>query len=301
MTIKFDDKVVIVTGAGGGLGKSHALEFARRGAKVVVNDLGGSVDGSGGASDAANAVVEEIKAEGGEAIANGASVADQSGVQNMVDEVMSKWGRIDVLVNNAGILRDKSFHKISLEEFNAVMDVHFQGSVYTSHAVYPIMREQNFGRIIFTSSSGGLSGNFGQANYGAAKMAMIGLMNCLKIEGQKYNVHSSAVAPVALSRMTENLFPEGIGERFLPEYVTPAVIYLASDDAPNGAIIGAGAGVFTQFRIFETMGLALGTGDDMTPENIAAGWSSVADMDDARELFSGPEQTIKILEQADKA
>ena len=301
MTIKFDDKVVIVTGAGGGLGKSHALEFARRGAKVVVNDLGGSVDGSGGASDAANAVVEEIKAEGGEAIANGASVADQSGVQNMIDEVMSKWGRIDVLVNNAGILRDKSFHKISLEEFNAVMDVHFQGSVYTSHAVYPIMREQNFGRIIFTSSSGGLSGNFGQANYGAAKMAMIGLMNCLKIEGQKYNVHSSAVAPVALSRMTENLFPEGIGERFLPEYVTPAVIYLASDDAPNGAIIGAGAGVFTQFRIFETMGLALGTGDNMTPENIAAGWSSVADMDDARELFSGPEQTIKILEQADKA
>ncbi len=301
MTIKFDDKVVIVTGAGGGLGKSHALEFARRGAKVVVNDLGGSVDGSGGASDAANAVVEEIKAEGGEAIANGASVADQSGVQNMIDEVMSKWGRIDVLVNNAGILRDKSFHKISLEEFNAVMDVHFQGSVYTSHAVYPIMREQNFGRIIFTTSSGGLSGNFGQANYGAAKMAMIGLMNCLKIEGQKYNVHSSSVAPVALSRMTENLFPEGIGERFLPEYVTPAVIYLASDDAPNGAIIGAGAGVFTQFRIFETMGLALGTGDDMTPENIAAGWSSVADMDDARELFSGPEQTIKILEQADKA
>ena len=301
MTIKFDDKVVIVTGAGGGLGKSHALEFARRGAKVVVNDLGGSVDGSGGASDAANAVVEEIKAEGGEAIANGASVADQSGVQNMIDEVISKWGRIDVLVNNAGILRDKSFHKISLEEFNAVMDVHFQGSVYTSHAVYPIMREQNFGRIIFTTSSGGLSGNFGQANYGAAKMAMIGLMNCLKIEGQKYNVHSSAVAPVALSRMTENLFPEGIGERFLPEYVTPAVIYLASDDAPNGAVIGAGAGVFTQFRIFETMGLALGTGDNMTPENIAAGWSSVADMDDARELFSGPEQTIKILEQADKA
>ena len=301
MTIKFDDKVVIVTGAGGGLGKSHALEFARRGAKVVVNDLGGSVDGSGGASDAANAVVEEIKAEGGEAIANGASVADQSGVQNMIDEVMSKWGRIDVLVNNAGILRDKSFHKISLEEFDAVMDVHFQGSVYTSHSVYPIMREQNFGRNIFTTSSGGLSGNFGQANYGAAKMAMIGLMNCLKIEGQKYNVHSSAVAPVALSRMTENLFPEGIGERFLPEYVTPAVIYLASDDAPNGAIIGAGAGVFTQFRIFETMGLALGTEDNMTPENIAAGWSSVADMDDARELFSGPEQTIKILEQADKA
>lgn len=300
MTIRFDNKVVIVTGAGGGLGKQHAIEFAKRGAKVVVNDLGASVDGSGGASETANAVVEEIKAYGGEAIANGSSVSDKQGVDNMVAEIMNKWGRIDVLVNNAGILRDKSFHKISLEEFNAVMDVHFQGSVYTSHAVYPIMREQNFGRIIFTTSSGGLFGNFGQANYGAAKMAMVGLMNCLKIEGHKYNVFSSAVAPVALSRMTEALFPEGVGERFLPEYVTPAVIYLASDNAPNGAIIGAGAGVFTQFRIFETMGVALGTGENMTPENIAANWDAVSSMDDARECFSGPEQTVKILEQADK-
>ena len=284
MAIRFDDKVAIVTGAGGGLGKQHALEFARRGAKVVVNDLGGAVDGSGGASDAANAVVEEIKAEGGEAISNGSSVADKEGVSKMIAETMEKWGRIDILVNNAGIL-----------------DVHFQGSFYASHAVYPIMRDQNFGRIIFTTSSGGLCGNFGQANYGAAKMGMIGLMNCLKIEGQKYNVFSSAVAPVALSRMTDSLFPEGIGERFMPEYVTPAVIYLASEESQNGAIIGAGAGVFTRFRILETMGLALGTGDEMTPENIATGWDSVSDMEDARELFSGPEQTIKILEQADKA
>jgi NAD(P)-dependent dehydrogenase (short-subunit alcohol dehydrogenase family) len=184
MSIRFDDKVAIVTGAGGGLGKQHALEFARRGAKVVVNDLGSAVDGSGGSSDAANAVVEEIKAEGGEAIANGSSVADQEGVSKMVTETMDKWGRIDILVNNAGILRDKSFHKVTIEEFNQVMDVHFQGSFYTSHAVYPIMREQNFGRIIFTTSSGGLVGSFGQTNYGAAKMAMIGLMNCLKIEGR---------------------------------------------------------------------------------------------------------------------
>jgi NAD(P)-dependent dehydrogenase (short-subunit alcohol dehydrogenase family) len=301
MAIRFDDKVAIVTGAGGGLGKQHALEFARRGAKVVVNDLGGAVDGSGGASDAANAVVEEIKAEGGEAIANGSSVADKDGVSKMVADTMDKWGRIDILVNNAGILKDKSFHKMTTEEFDQVMDVHFQGSFYVSHAVYPIMREQNFGRIIFTTSSGGLCGNFGQANYGAAKMGMIGLMNCLKVEGQKYNVFSSAVAPIAFSRMTDSLFPEGIGERFMPEYVTPAVIYLASDGVPNGAIIGAGAGVFTRFRIFETMGLSLGTGNDMTPENIAAGWDSVSDMDDARELFHGPEQTIKILEQADKS
>ena len=300
MTIRFDDKVAIVTGAGGGLGKQHALELARRGAKVVVNDLGGAVDGSGGASDAANAVVEEIKAEGGEAIANGSSVADKDGVSKMVADTMDKWGRIDILVNNAGILKDKSFHKMTTEEFDQVMDVHFQGSFYVSHAVYPIMREQNFGRIIFTTSSGGLCGNFGQANYGSAKMGMIGLMNCLKVEGQKYNVFSSAVAPIAFSRMTDSLFPEGIGERFMPEYVTPAVIYLASDGGPNGAIIGAGAGVFTRFRIFETMGLSLGTGNDMTPENIALGWDSVSDMDDARELFHGPEQTIKILEQADK-
>ena len=300
MSMRFDEKVVIVTGAGGGLGKEHAIEFAKRGAKVVVNDLGGSVDG-GGASDSANEVVELIKSEGGEAIANGASVTDLDAVKGMVDETINKWGRIDVLVNNAGILRDKSFHKITTEEFDQVMDVHFQGSFYASHAVYPIMREQNFGRIIFTTSSGGLCGNFGQANYGAAKMGMIGLMNCLKIEGQKYNVFSSAVAPVALSRMTDSLFPEGIGERFMPEYVTPAVIYLASEESQNGAIIGAGAGVFTRFRILETMGLALGTGDEMTPENIAAGWDSVSDMEDARELFSGPEQTIKILEQADKS
>ena len=300
MAIRFDDKVAIVTGAGGGLGKQHALELARRGAKVVVNDLGGAVDGSGGASDAANTVVEEIKAEGGEAIANGSSVADKDGVSKMVADTMDKWGRIDILVNNAGILKDKSFHKMTTEEFDQVMDVHFQGSFYVSHAVYPIMREQNFGRIIFTTSSGGLCGNFGQANYGSAKMGMIGLMNCLKVEGQKYNVFSSAVAPIAFSRMTDSLFPEGIGERFMPEYVTPAVIYLASDGGPNGAIIGAGAGVFTRFRIFETMGLSLGTGNDMTPENIALGWDSVSDMDDARELFHGPEQTIKILEQADK-
>ncbi|MEK9649465.1 MAG: SDR family NAD(P)-dependent oxidoreductase [Gammaproteobacteria bacterium] len=300
MSIRFENKVVIVTGSGRGLGKQHALEFAKRGAKVVVNDFGGSVDGSGGASEMANAVVEEIKACGGEALANGCSVSDKQGVDNMISEVMDTWGRIDILVNNAGILRDKSFHKITIEEFNAVMEVHFQGSVYTSHAVFPIMRTQNFGRIIFTTSSGGLFGNFGQANYGAAKMAMIGLMNCLKIEGQKYNVFSSAVAPVALSRMTEALFPEGVGERFLPEFVTPAVIYLASDDAPNGVILGAGAGVFTQFRIFETMGVALGTGDHMTPENIAASWEAISNMEDARECFSGPEQTLKILEQADK-
>ena len=198
MSIRFDDRVAIVTGAGGGIGKEHALELARRGAKVVVNDLGGSVDGSG-ASDAANEVVDIIKSEGGEAIANGASVTDLDAVKEMTNQTMEKWGRIDILVNNAGILRDKSFHKVTIEDFNLVMDVHFQGSLNCTHTIFPIMREQEYGRIVFTSSSSGVFGNFGQTNYGSAKMAMVGLMNTLKIEGQSKNVFTNSITPVALS------------------------------------------------------------------------------------------------------
>ena len=213
MSIRFDEKVVIVTGAGGGLGREHALEFARRGAKVVVNDLGGSVDGSG-ASDSANEVVERIKSEGGDAIANGASVTDLDAVKGMVEKTMKKWGRVDVLVNNAGILRDKSFHKMSIEDFNLVMSVHFEGTLNCTHTVFPIMRDQNYGRIIFTSSSSGVFGNFGQSNYGSAKMAMVGLMNTLKIEGQKYNIHSNSITPVAYTRMTDGLLPDEVGRVF---------------------------------------------------------------------------------------
>jgi len=299
MSIRFDNQVAIVTGAGGGIGKEHALELARRGAKVVVNDLGGSVDGSG-TSDAAEAVVEQIKSEGGEAMSNGASVTDLPAIDQMVKDVMDKWGRIDILVNNAGILRDKSFHNVTLDDFNIVMDVHFQGTLNCTHTIYPVMREQGYGRIVFTSSSSGVFGNFGQSNYGAAKMAMIGLMNTLKIEGQKYNVFSNSITPVAYTRMTEGLIPEDFGKNMQPEYVTPAVIYLSSDQAPNGAIVSAGAGVFSRIFIHETMGVSLGTSEDMTAENIAANWDNISDMDDARALQNGGEQTLKIFELINK-
>ena len=299
MSIRFDDQVAIVTGAGGGIGKEHALELARRGAKVVVNDLGGSVDGSG-TSDAAEAVVQEIKDAGGDAMANGASVTDLPAIQNMVKEVMDKWGRIDILVNNAGILRDKSFHNVTLDDFNLVMDVHFQGTLNCTHTIYPIMREQGYGRIVFTSSSSGVYGNFGQSNYGAAKMAIVGLMNTLKIEGQKYNVFSNSITPVAYTRMTEGLIPEDFGKNLQPEYVTLAVIYLSGKDAPNGVIIAAGAGVYARIITHETMGVSLGTGEDMTPENIAANWDTISDMDDARALQNGGEQTLKIFELISK-
>ena len=299
MSIRFDEKVVIVTGAGGGLGREHAIEFAKRGARVVVNDLGGSVDGNG-ASDSANAVVEHIKSNGGQAIANGASVTDLDAVKEMVQQTLDKWGRIDILVNNAGILRDKSFHKVSHDDFNLVMDVHFQGTFNCTHTVFPIMREQQYGRIIFTSSSSGVFGNFGQTNYGSAKMAMIGLMNTLKIEGQNKNIFTNSITPVAYTRMTEGLIPEDFGKNLKPEFVTPAVIYLASDDAPNGAIMAAGAGVFSRIFIHETMGVSLGMGEEMTPENIKANWDKISDMSDARALQNGGEQTLKFFELINK-
>ena len=299
MSIEFNDKVAIVTGAGGGIGKEHALELARRGAKVVVNDLGGSVDGSG-ASDAAEEVVELIKSEGGKAISNGASVTDLDAVKNMVQQTMDEWGRIDILVNNAGILRDKSFHKVSIEDFNLVMDVHFQGSLNCTHTIFPIMREQEYGRIIFTSSASGVYGNFGQTNYGSAKMAMIGLMNTLKLEGQNKNIFTNSITPVAYTRMTEGLIPEDFGQNLKSEYITPAVIYLASDHAPNGVIIAAGAGVFSRINIQESMGVSLGTGEDMTPENIHANWDKISDMTNARTLQNGGEQTLKFFELINK-
>ena len=280
MTISFVDQVAIVTGAGGGLGRCHALELARRGAKVVVNDLGGAMDGSGGSSAAAEAVVAEIEAMGGEAIANGGSVSDRAGAKSMVDDAMNAWGRVDVLINNAGILRDKSFSKMTLDDFDMVVNVHLLGAAYCAHAVWPIMREQNYGRILMTTSPTGLYGNFGQTNYGAAKLGQVGLMNSLKIEGAKNNIHTNTIAPVAATRMTENLMPEEVLDKLGPELVTPAALFLVSQDAPNGVILQAQGGNFSLAGIFENSGVNVGI--DATVEDIAEHYEAIVDMADLK-------------------
>ncbi|MDA0631088.1 MAG: SDR family NAD(P)-dependent oxidoreductase, partial [Proteobacteria bacterium] len=252
MTIRYDGKVAIVTGAGGGLGRSHALELAKRGAKVVVNDLGGSVSGEGQNSDAALAVVAEIEALGGEAIAHPANVAVMEDVEDMVAKTMDAWGRIDILVNNAGILRDKSFIKMDMADFKLVLDVHLMGSVNCTKAVWEIMKNQEYGRIVMTSSSSGLYGNFGQSNYGAAKLGVVGFMNTLAQEGAKYNIRVNALAPTAGTRMTEGLMSEQAFNLLTPETVTPAVLYLVTEDAPTHTILAAGAGAYAVAKIVET-------------------------------------------------
>ena len=292
--IRFDGKVAIVTGAGGGLGRQHALELARRGAKVVVNDLGGAVDGSGGSSAAAEAVVAEIKAFGGEAIANGSSVTDDAGVAHMVQQAMDAWGRIDILVANAGILRDKTFSKMEMSDFEAVMNVHVMGTVKPAKAVWEIMKAQNYGRIVVTTSSTGLYGNFGQSNYGAAKLALIGFMNTLKLEGQKNNIHVNAISPVAATRMTENLMPAEVLEKLKPEYVTPAVVFLVSEEAPTGVVLTAGAGAFAQARIYETEGVYLGEGG-LSVEEVRDNFGRITDPAGQQAYVNGGEQSGKFF------
>ena len=297
MTISFKDKVAIVTGAGGGLGRCHALQFAERGAKVIVNDLGGSVDGSGGSSEAADKVVEEIKAMGGDAISNGSSVTDKAGVKKLVDDAMAAYGRIDILVNNAGVLRDKSFAKVTLDDFEFVVDVHMMGSVYCTKAVWPIMVEQKYGRIVMTSSSSGIFGNFGQSNYGSAKMGVVGLMNTLRIEGQKNNIKVNSLVPVAATRMTENLgMPDAVFDSLKPESVSPAVIFMASENAPDGVMISAGAGVFAMAEIVHSEGIAL-KGDDLNADMLAEKWSKASDMTNSKALGSGAEHTAHIFKK----
>ena len=299
MTISFDNKVVIVTGAGGGLGRSHAIEFARRGAKVVVNDLGGEVDGSGSSSEAVNKVVKEIADLGGVAIPNGASVTDDAGVKHMIEQTIEEFGRIDILVNNAGILRDKSFSKMEMEDFTKVTDVHLIGSVKPTKQVWDIMKDQNYGRIIVTTSSTGLYGNFGQANYGAAKLALVGFINTLKLEGQKYNINCNILCPVAYTRMTSNLMPPEAEQLLTPSSVTPAVIYLSGENAPNGTILCAGAGVYSVAKILESDGKNLGL--KATAEDIEKNWDKISDFADAKPFNMGGEQTAKVIEKAMKS
>jgi NAD(P)-dependent dehydrogenase (short-subunit alcohol dehydrogenase family) len=290
-SLDFKGRVAIVTGAGGGLGRQHALALAARGAKVLVNDLGGARDGAAGTGSvtAAQAVVEEIRAAGGEAMANGASVTDFAAVQTMVAEAMAKWGRVDILVNNAGILRDKSFAKMELADFALVVDVHLMGAVNCTKAVWAIMNEQKYGRIVMTTSSSGLYGNFGQANYGAAKMALVGLMQTLSIEGAKNDIRVNCLAPTAATRMTEGLMSEEVLAALKPEAVVPAMLVMVAENAPTRTILCAGAGTFEAAHITMTQGVHIGLSGD-APELLAAKLAEVTNRQNDTVPMSGSAQ-----------
>ncbi|WP_406854782.1 SDR family NAD(P)-dependent oxidoreductase [Alsobacter sp. KACC 23698] len=300
MDIRFDGRVAIVTGAGNGLGRSHALGLAARGAKVVAVDMGGALDGSGGSATAAERVVEEIRAAGGEAMASGVDITDFAAVTGMVDATLAAWGRVDILVNNAGILRDRSFAKMEIEDFRKVVDVHLMGSVHCTKAVWETMRRQNYGRIVFTSSSSGLYGNFGQSNYGAAKAAMLGLMNVLHLEGRKHDIRVNTLAPTAATRMTEQLMSPAALELLRPETITPGVLFLVSEVAPSRTILCAGAGVFAQTVVTETEGVYLDEAQ-RTPEGVAAHFAAISDTTHERELTEAFHQTDKFVTMAAKA
>ncbi|MDQ8757769.1 SDR family NAD(P)-dependent oxidoreductase [Sphingosinicella sp. LHD-64] len=293
MTIRFEGRVAIVTGAGGGLGRAYALELAKRGARVVVNDLGGSRDGTG-RSDAALKVVEEIEAAGGTAMANGGSVTNCAQMEEMVAKAKEAWGGIHILINNAGVLRDRSFAKMEPEDFRFVVDVHLNGSANCAKAVWETMRSQAYGRILMTASSTGLYGNFGQANYGAAKLGLAGLAKTLALEGAKYNVKVNTIAPTAATRMTEDIFPAELLERFTPELVAPAALFLVSEDAPTNTILGAGAGVVQAAYVTLTRGVAL---PEATPEAVAANFPAITDRTGEIVPRSGAEQAMTIMQR----
>ncbi len=294
MSIEFNNRVAIVTGAGGGLGRSHALALAARGVKVVVNDLGGSVDGTGGSETMAQKVVAEIEAMGGEAMANGANVTKEDEVEAMVAEAIERFGKVDILVNNAGILRDKSFSKMTMADWDLVVAVHLKGSAVCTKAVWNHMKENQYGRIVMTTSSSGMYGNFGQTNYGAAKAGLSGFMRTLCLEGAKYDIRINTLSPTARSRMTEGLMPEEILEKLKVEPVSAGLVYLVSDDAPNRVILAAGAGGYALTKVFETQGINLSEGEQ-TAENVAAHWDQIASNEGMEEFTNGGQQGAKFL------
>jgi len=299
MTIRFDDRVAIITGAGNGLGRVHALQLAARGAKVVINDFGGSRDGSGSSTEAAQAVVEEIRQAGGTAIANGANVADYEQVQALVKQTVEAFGRVDILINNAGILRDKSFSKMDMTDIQAVINVHLMGSIHCTKAVWDLMREQNYGRILMTTSAAGIFGNFGQANYGAAKMAVLGLMNMLAIEGVRNNIRVNTLAPMAATRMTEDVMSAELLAASRPEQVSPGALLLVSEEAPTKLVLSAGAGVFSALRMEETTPVFLG-GADLTPEAILAQMDRITDWSNTSPRTDANQQVQLFIETAMK-
>jgi len=299
MTIRFDDRVAIITGAGNGLGRVHALQLAARGAKVVINDFGGSRDGSGSSTEAAQAVVEEIRQAGGTAIANGANVADYEQVQALVKQTVEAFGRVDILINNAGILRDKSFSKMDMADIQAVINVHLMGSIHCTKAVWDLMREQNYGRILMTTSAAGIFGNFGQANYGAAKMAVLGLMNMLAIEGVRNNIRVNTLAPMAATRMTEDVMSAELLAASRPDQVSPGALLLVSEEAPTKLVLSAGAGVFSALRMEETTPVFLG-GADLTPEAILAQMDRITDWSNTSPRTDANQQVQLFIETAMK-
>jgi NAD(P)-dependent dehydrogenase (short-subunit alcohol dehydrogenase family) len=294
--MNFEGQVAVVTGAGGGLGRAHAVALAERGVKVVVNDMGAPHGVSTGRSAAAQ-VAAEIRDAGGEAFAYLCDVTDADAVESMVDETIARWGRVDILINNAGILRDKSFAKIRLDDFRQVMDVHLMGSTHCTKAVWPHMVAQGYGRVLMTTSASGIYGNFGQSNYGAAKSGLVGLMNVLAIEGERKGIRVNALAPTAATRMTEGLIDERLLGLLTPESIAPGALFLVSEQAPTKTILAAGAGVFAVARMEESAGVYLPE-EARSPEVIAERWSEISDMSDPVVTASAFDQTKRYAAMA---